>query len=706
MSDRTFESPEQFAKWVFRENRAFFWEKFRGLQKGKSIPSPFRDVTRKRDLYSYIDSLVNALSSGDITDLIGREDYDRYKRAEAGNTMEEIFGIPLHVRDTLYRLVLEHVRAGEVDSDIALRALIAVSDMIDSTIKARTESILKARDEEIDFFHSIQEEIDAFPEELPATLDISDLLRKAIERYIFLVNAGSCAIFKRDQALGEYVNLASNFMYESIFGSDPLRIDRDLNSDIIKNGRPIVIDGYKRSLPAITSYMRRIKTKNLLILPLRVRRKCIGLVIISPSEENAKFTEAEVKLAARFTNRLAVSMENTFLYLSEQKKLREAMALSEVLRLVSAPLEADTLCSRLAHIAADFSGGRLSAVYMMMRKEGILSRIAYHGALGGLDPEKLIPRVVIPENMTEADYHSVFIRKEATSCNPGQSPFVHTEMSDRHRVKCVYVVPVVAKDYIIGSLVILYDINSQDVDQDEIKLITAIARQSGVALENSALYEDLEMSYFATVKALARAIEVQDPYTYGHSERVTEYATAIARKMGVSEHELRNIKFAAVLHDIGKIGIPERILNKRESLSQNEKFSITNHPLIGDSIIEPVEFLREAGKIMLHHHERYDGKGYPSGIKEEEIPLGSRILAVADAFEAMLSDRPYRKAMEVEEVLKELEENSGKQFDPEVVNVLISLILEGKILGPGFFREIQTRQKYGVDLDQDIQDIY
>ncbi len=687
MKNGRFESPEQFAQWVFRKNRNFFWESFTELQEGKSIHLKSRDVSKRKNLYSYIEFLRKAISSGDITDLPGYEIYESYEYARTKKKAGEVFEIPLHVRKTFYCLALECVEAEKVEPDTALKAIAIVNNIIDDSIKARAETFIKAKNAEITLLQSVQDEIDAFPEELSSALDMKSLLKKAIKRYRLLVNAGNCAIFKRDQTFGEYVILHSNFTYEKIFGESPLRIDRELDAEIIKKGKPFLINGYKRSLPAISSYMVKTKARSLLLLPLRVRRKCIGLVIISPSEENGNFSEAEVKLAARFTNRLALSMENTTLYLSGQKKLREAEALSEVLRLVSAPLEADTLCSRLAHIAADFSGGNLSAVYMMTKKEGLLLRMACHGALDGLDPQRVIPRMVIPENMTEADYHSVFIRTEATPCDPVQSPFLLSELFDKNLVKCVFVFPVAARNYVIGLLVILYDLNPEDVDQDEVKLITAIARQAGIALENTALYEDLEKSYFATVKALARAVEVQDPYTYGHSERVTEYATAIAERMGVSEHELKNIRFAAVLHDIGKIGIPDKILNKKETLDEEEKFSINNHPLIGDSIIEPVGFLKEVRKIMLHHHERYDGKGYPSKIREEEIPLGARILAVADAFEAMLSDRPYRKAMGLVEVVEELKKNSGKQFDPAVVDALIELIEEEKILAPVFFPE-------------------
>jgi len=195
-------------------------------------------------------------------------------------------------------------------------------------------------------------------------------------------------------------------------------------------------------------------------------------------------------------------------------------------------------------------------------------------------------------------------------------------------------------------------------------------------MDNASLYEDLEMSYFSTVKALARAIEVKDPYTYGHSERVTEYAMVIGKKLDLSEWDLRNLKYAAALHDIGKLGISGHILNKPGALSEDEFVHIKTHPQMGDSIMEPVSFLKEPREIILHHHERWDGNGYPEGLKGNKIPLGARILSVADSFEAMMSDRPYRKALDLQDAIKEIEDNAGTQFDPVVVTAFIAALDE------------------------------
>jgi putative nucleotidyltransferase with HDIG domain len=173
------------------------------------------------------------------------------------------------------------------------------------------------------------------------------------------------------------------------------------------------------------------------------------------------------------------------------------------------------------------------------------------------------------------------------------------------------------------------------------------------------------------VYSLANAIDARNACTIGHSERVTECAITIANAVGLKKKDLDTIKLGGLLHDIGRIVVNDAIINKPAKLTEDEFAQIKSHPEEGYKIIEKLDFLGEARLFTLHHHERFDGKGYPHGLKGEEIPFGVRILTVADAIEAMTSDRPYRKAHDAETVLKELDKCSGVQFDPRVINALL-----------------------------------
>jgi len=188
------------------------------------------------------------------------------------------------------------------------------------------------------------------------------------------------------------------------------------------------------------------------------------------------------------------------------------------------------------------------------------------------------------------------------------------------------------------------------------------------------LYTKMRKVYLDTIRALAAAIDAKDPYTKGHSERVAEMSVALAQELNLSDRDIETIEYTALLHDIGKIGIDDSILSKKGSLTSQEFDKIKEHPVMGANIIEPVDFLKNSYKAIYHHHEKYNGKGYPDRIKSENIPILARIIAVADAHDAMGSDRPYRKKLNKDKILKELKDQSGKQFDPKVVKVLISVL--------------------------------
>ncbi len=188
------------------------------------------------------------------------------------------------------------------------------------------------------------------------------------------------------------------------------------------------------------------------------------------------------------------------------------------------------------------------------------------------------------------------------------------------------------------------------------------------------LYTKMRKVYLDTIRALAAAIDAKDPYTKGHSERVAKMSVTLAQELNLSGRELENIEYTALLHDIGKIGIADSILGKKGSLTSQEFDRIKEHTAMGADIIEPVDFLKNSYWAIYHHHEKYNGKGYPDGLKSEDIPILARVIAVADAYDAMNSDRPYRKKLSKDKILNELKDQSGKQFDPEVVKALISVL--------------------------------
>jgi len=185
---------------------------------------------------------------------------------------------------------------------------------------------------------------------------------------------------------------------------------------------------------------------------------------------------------------------------------------------------------------------------------------------------------------------------------------------------------------------------------------------------------EIEELFLNTVTSLAHSLEARDKYTSGHSERVADYSALIAHNLDFSPREEKNIHLAGLLHDIGKIGIRETVLNKKAKLNDQEYDHIKSHPVVAVRILEPITQLRRVLPTIKFHHERFDGKGYPDGLKGKEIPLGARILAVIDTFDAMTSERPYRSPYSLKETLQKMKQQSGHQFDPEILEVFLKSV--------------------------------
>jgi len=207
-----------------------------------------------------------------------------------------------------------------------------------------------------------------------------------------------------------------------------------------------------------------------------------------------------------------------------------------------------------------------------------------------------------------------------------------------------------------------------------IKSIQQMNEIKRINSELSKTYEKLEKAYLDSIQTLRYTVEVKDPYTRGHSDRVSEYSVLIGKKLKLSKEQLRTLQVGGLFHDIGKIGIPDNILLKESKLTDEEYSEIKNHPSIGSHILYNAEVFKDIIPIVKHHHERYDGKGYPSKLAGEEIPYLARITAIADTFDAMSSKRTYRDALSLDTAVAEIEKCSGTQFDPSIANVFIEIL--------------------------------
>ena len=226
--------------------------------------------------------------------------------------------------------------------------------------------------------------------------------------------------------------------------------------------------------------------------------------------------------------------------------------------------------------------------------------------------------------------------------------------------------PLKAGKEIIGVLGADRTTHRQQISQKDLDYLSVFANNIAVSILRAQLVEEIKSSYLSSVKALALALEEKDPYTRGHSERVADISVKIAEELGLSSQEKEYIKTGAMLHDIGKIGIPESIVRSPKALTKAEFNIIKTHTTRGVEILGPIDYFKNHLHLIRNHHEHYDGRGYPDRLKGEEIPIGAQIIAVADSFDAMTSSRPYRKGLPPRQAKKEITVNTGSQFSPKV----------------------------------------
>ena len=269
---------------------------------------------------------------------------------------------------------------------------------------------------------------------------------------------------------------------------------------------------------------------------------------------------------------------------------------------------------------------------------------------------------------------------------------------DGLKMKSYLGVPIRFQDRVIGVLS-LQSMNRNAFDESSLRLFTTFANQLGVVIENARLFTEmdvvlkrLEESYDETLRSLVSALDFRERETQYHSIRVAVYAVELGKRIDIPEHELKFIYWGGILHDIGKIGVPDEILLKPSELNEMEWRVIRKHPLIGYEIVKDVNFLKDASDVILFHHEWWNGNGYPHGRKNDEIPLFARVFSVADALDSMTSRRPYREAVSFKEAYKEIQRCSGTQFDPQIVNALVSFPMK-------FWERIKRASPSKIKLD-------
>lgn len=269
------------------------------------------------------------------------------------------------------------------------------------------------------------------------------------------------------------------------------------------------------------------------------------------------------------------------------------------------------------------------------------------------------------------------LTKDNLEINPLFRSMWGFEREDLEGLGAELFIPLSSKGKLVGFITVGPKLSSEPYSQDDKLILSTLANQTAVAVENALLYEELEDTFQQTVISLANAIDIRDAYTSDHSQNIAKLAADTAKVLRCTSEEINDVYWGGLLHDIGKIGVPDGILNKPTSLSESDWAVIYQHTLIGAQIISPIKKLAHVAPIIEYSHENFDGSGYPHGAKGEEIPLGARVIRVVDSFSAMIDERPYKQAREILEAIEEIKDHSGTTFDPDVVNAFLKVVDSG-----------------------------
>ena len=512
--------------------------------------------------------------------------------------------------------------------------------------------------------------------DLVSELDVDELLEDTVAYAVDLVDGeGGCFYLMGPER--DRLEMRVQMGYPSLPEDTSLRQGEGLVGQVWAKGEEVLIEDYAAWEGRVPQWVDHLGHRALIGIPVIWGDELLGVLEVI-RDQGQSFIEDNAWLLELFANQAAAAIRNARVLDDAEQRLSRLQSLREIDQTISGSLDLTTtlnvLIDRLIQ-NLDVDAGAI---------------LLYQPAMHTL------------EFVSGSGFRSDALRKTNLRIGEGQAgravlereivhiPDLTLETIRFERAKLIrqeefvayYGVPLIAKGEIVGVLEVFHR-SPLDPSSEWVDFLKTLAGQAAIAIDRLHLFNDLERSnmdliraYNEVIEGWARALELRDQETEGHSRRVENLTLTIARKMGIADEKLAHIRQGALLHDIGKMGVPDHILHKPDSLTEEEWEVMRKHPTFAHELLSPIEHLEPALDIPYCHHERWDGSGYPQGLKGEEIPLAARIFAVVDVWDALRSDRPYREAWSDEEALAHIKEQSGKHFDPQVVKVFLDVIPE------------------------------
>jgi HD-GYP domain-containing protein (c-di-GMP phosphodiesterase class II) len=453
-----------------------------------------------------------------------------------------------------------------------------------------------------------------------------------------------------------------------------------LGARVARERKPILINDAPNSAHVDQKMIKLFDIKSMMGIPLIKGARVLGALMIMDSENPQRFDAEDLEMASVFGVHAALAIDNAQLYEKAQLHLKHEKALREIDLAITSNLElSDTLKVVLRQARARLHVDACAILLLNANTQ----TLQYNSGQGF--QTEIIKKTTIRLGGGRAGKamleRRILGRAELTS--PDQIPD-RTELIGAENFAAYFIAPLIIKDKLLGALEI-YHRAPLTMKTEWLKFLETLAGQAAIAIDNVTLFENLQRSntelslaYDATIEGWSAALDLRDKETEGHTQRVTEMTVRLAKAMGFSKQELVQVRRGALLHDIGKMGIPDRILLKPDKLTDEEWGVMRKHPAYAYQLLKQITYLDSALDIPYCHHEKWDGTGYPRGLKKTDIPLSARIFAVVDVYDALTSDRPYRKGWSHKKAIDFIQEQSGSHFDAQVVDAFLKMVDKDK----------------------------
>ncbi|MEW6685235.1 MAG: HD domain-containing phosphohydrolase [Candidatus Edwardsbacteria bacterium] len=444
---------------------------------------------------------------------------------------------------------------------------------------------------------------------------------------------------------------------------------------VAKTGIPLIVNDVTKEPRWKKEFAEKLgfATHNILCVPLKLKENVMGVIELINKVQKQDFTEEDLEIIELLSSHLATLIENARLYGEMREKMNRIQTLVETSAIISSSLDLNRVLQSVMDEAKNVIGAEASSIF---RIDEETKELYFEVATGEKGEE--VKKIRVPWGKGIVGAVAEKGQTELVS-DVTKDPrwFGRVDKKSGFVTRSILAVPLKVKDKVIGVAQVLNKIGEGTFTKDDVELFEGLARQAAIAVENARLYQDLQELFVNSIKTVVSLIDAKDEYTAGHSERVTKYSLMIAKEMGYEEDDLKRLELAGVLHDVGKIGMPDSILKKPDKLTDEEFAIVKQHPARGAEAMVPIKQMKEMIPAIRHHHERYDGGGYPDHLKNNNISQDARIICVADAYDAMTSDRPYRKGLSREEAISRLKKDTTTQFDPEAVEAFCRAMEKG-----------------------------